>query len=844
MKTRRPERFIHTYNFIPCPEDGLGVAACIEPFRRESAITHALYDSTRHSGHVICTLKTHTEWFIPDARKIDTKGQHKTLGYFTLEDVSTNVRNGCREWDWNPTNPASDKTTPAIPGASLRGMIRSIFETATLSCFSVFDSGRLDFRIGFSPDVDDDNVGDDHNGKARYVPCRILSIDPNTGEAEVQLLNGWYAGDAESDPATSHAAHVPAYQNKVKNAEGPAPGWDQCNSLSSGIPVAAILTRKPERRPGRYQYRSVITSSIVSLLRRDDQASESSSEAKALEILKSSVAGLNGESGARHLIFGWLYRTGPNWREKKEERIFFDANAAFNSDESHTRPIAERLAEFRSHTGQCLTVAAVVMKFAHQHLADYADRNGKLIKPAIRKVPRLHGMGDPKPKPSDFIRERIGDVQIKSGDLFYALLEELNELQTIVHGLYPVGIPRLGHENTRGDLLPKDFYPCGRRHEICDECRKLDREADGRRKICGACMAQTACLCPACRVFGWTRDLTDRKDTAEQSDRIDAWAGHVRFSHGILNGITPKAAKRTLPPLGSPKPTMTGFYLQPKDGWETEKDTRWPPVTRNTSDRNPVAKLPAYRTTEAILKGRKQYRRRTAADYLHNGNVPAASNVNQTVHALPGDMEFKFRIDFDNLSDSELGALLFAIQLTVPEVWKDDAAKDQYYHALGHGKPLGMGRCSINVDQLVLDTVDRWTSWDAPATADSQPTVQEFIDRFTSQWDRICPPAGDVNPNMERPDKSGDSSSPLANSEDTKNNDLLKVRDSLVELLRLLPDDSANPIQYPPTPPKPNGNGVSFEWWKQAKLKGHQLPEAITERDEESERLPTDRNQL
>ncbi|MCL6548019.1 MAG: hypothetical protein K6T30_03820 [Alicyclobacillus sp.] len=161
------DRFIHPYNFVSLPERGLGAASEVEPFKRGPAAGHDRYDPQRFSGHLDCVLTTKTPWFIPDPRKRrrDEQREHDTLGYFTLDDVK----------EWKPDEPQADETRPAIPAASLRGMVRSVFEAATLSCFSVFDEGGLDFRIGFDPATE---RGDTQVPLGRrspeYLPVRVV----------------------------------------------------------------------------------------------------------------------------------------------------------------------------------------------------------------------------------------------------------------------------------------------------------------------------------------------------------------------------------------------------------------------------------------------------------------------------------------------------------------------------------------------------------------------------------------------------------------------------------------------------------------------------------------------
>lgn len=109
--------------------------------------SHADYKRGRRTGAITCSLRLLAPFFIPDPRKkryLDNG--HRLSGYFTLDPVPlvtpSSDENGSGagyEWKWDPKDPSQDATRPAIPGTSLRGMVRSIYETLTDSCFAVFD---------------------------------------------------------------------------------------------------------------------------------------------------------------------------------------------------------------------------------------------------------------------------------------------------------------------------------------------------------------------------------------------------------------------------------------------------------------------------------------------------------------------------------------------------------------------------------------------------------------------------------------------------------------------------------------------------------------------------------
>lgn len=81
------------------------------------------------TGHIVCELKAETPLFVSDSHAVKGKsGEHRTFRLFQVENEAGELE-------------------PALPATSLRGMVRSVFEAATNSCFAVFEgSRRLEYR--------------------------------------------------------------------------------------------------------------------------------------------------------------------------------------------------------------------------------------------------------------------------------------------------------------------------------------------------------------------------------------------------------------------------------------------------------------------------------------------------------------------------------------------------------------------------------------------------------------------------------------------------------------------------------------------------------------------------
>jgi CRISPR-associated protein (TIGR03986 family) len=186
-------------------------------------------------------------------------------------------------------------------------------------------------------------------------------------------------------------------------------------------------------------------------------------------------------------------------------------------------------------------------------------------------------------------------------------------------------------------------------------------------------------LCPICNMFGST-DLVKRENEKKKNIAI---SGKVYFGTGRLIKSSEELEKQSpLKILSSPKPSCTYFYLLAGD----------------------------YNKPDSRVRGRKLY-------YHHNSNqlqytrVKGDSkgdviidNQNVSIEALR-NYEFKSTIDFVNLSEYELGLLIFSLYLR-------NKREEKVFHKLGMGKPLGLGTVKIDINQeksFIINRKNRYT---------------------------------------------------------------------------------------------------------------------------------------
>ena len=177
-------------------------------------------------------------------------------------------------------------------------------------------------------------------------------------------------------------------------------------------------------------------------------------------------------------------------------------------------------------------------------------------------------------------------------------------------------------------------------------------------------------------------------------------ASRVFVSDGVLTPHQEKKVQKSLDNepqsilLSSPKPTTFQHYLV------------------QTSDEK--SKLKHYASQpyngqigETVIRGHKLYWHKPYQEI----EVPADSETQTSlVKPIDPEIEFTFTIYFENLSDVELGSLLWVLSLSSDksEQMKTGQDNEKYCFSLGMGKPLGMGEVKIEYDLHLSDRVQRY----------------------------------------------------------------------------------------------------------------------------------------
>ena len=230
-------------------------------------------------------------------------------------------------------------------------------------------------------------------------------------------------------------------------------------------------------------------------------------------------------------------------------------------------------------------------------------------------------------------------------------------------------------------------------------------------------------------VFGYV------KSKAVPDGKARAYAGRVRVSDAQLQPdqrdlwlapqpLTPKI-------LSGPKPTTFQHYLTQAQPDLIEVD--------RTRDNRPkyevrLADYASPTPQATVVRGHKLYWHKGAVSAKTISDQPGAIKANDTqrthIQPLRAGVKFTFRLDFDNLSPVELGALLWVL---------DVAADPQYRLSLGMGKPLGLGAVQITPRVQLIDRgrrygplfeADHWNSGrfvDDAVTSAARSAFEAFV---------------------------------------------------------------------------------------------------------------------
>jgi len=215
-------------------------------------------------------------------------------------------------------------------------------------------------------------------------------------------------------------------------------------------------------------------------------------------------------------------------------------------------------------------------------------------------------------------------------------------------------------------------------------------------------------------IFGYTPQ--------DKSDKREACAGRVFFSDAELtpgqDNIWFKPQSPIIKPkiLSSPKPTCFQHYL-----------TQQEPEQTQTLDH--YASPPPH---ETVIRGHKLYWHKPGAGLVEieesdEEKIRKAQKQYTRIKPVRENLNFTFKVRFENLRKHELGALLWALSLPGED-------GKEYLHKLGMGKPLGMGSVKIKPELHISSRPKRYailfSGNDWQRAEERQTEVDDFLNDF------------------------------------------------------------------------------------------------------------------
>ena len=279
----------------------------------------------------------------------------------------------------------------------------------------------------------------------------------------------------------------------------------------------------------------------------------------------------------------------------------------------------------------------------------------------------------------------INKIDIDNGVVFKK--EELKKDDTIIFktnekkaiDLAFSEVPRLKYKYSPLDLIPDKFKPCSNAKELCF----------------------------ACRLFGTIGDNTkSKKENDDSKSESFAVSSRIFITDALsLDTRDEKKEKELdrLRSLGEPHPTLLGFYLKYGD-----YDKR-------------------YDKGKYEIRGRKFYWHHTNKinagknweKYRNSIETKEDNKTNSKIYFLEPLQKFEFEINFRDLTEEELGILLYSIEVE----------EGKSLHKIGKAKAYGFGSCEIKVDKCLIETENKYFSFDKNNSY-KEYSKEEYIEKF------------------------------------------------------------------------------------------------------------------
>jgi CRISPR-associated protein (TIGR03986 family) len=610
---------------------------------------------------------------------------------------------------------------PYLSPTSIKGILRSAYEAVTNSRLSVF-TGHED-RLAYRVPTD--------NSK-RIYPAIVIQQDE--GKRVLKIL--------EAPDVLGDVGRLPRYKKNPASTERDKGAssmsltyYGTRNIPKSGDPVWVRLN------PGN-QYDKELPRNI-----RDNLPGEQilNNVVTLIHLHRNGSEPPVGEDWRK----GWVYISGANINGKIYERIFLEPENHQNSPQIVINQAIDKLWRELIHNYQK----------THEKAIKKREQEGISLEDYLGKEPGQTGYS-----------KHIYTAEAKEltpGTFCYVELKRQPNSSSLnandVVALSPVTISRRLYQ-----LPPKEFL---------DQSLKPAQTLDE--------------LSPADRVFGWVKQKQEDSVNNQGSYKGQLRIHEVKCETPEKDAIQPFDAPLPLAILGAPKPEQARFYLaKDKQGApladKTPKEQGYQEISQGLRGRKVYPhhrslpegywERPWQDRTQELKNGHYQEYRRPKKKTSRGEKEEQRDSQNRSVLAwVKSGTEFSLKIDVINLSDIELGALLYLLQLP-----------SEHYHRLGAGKPLGFGSVRL---EIVATSLRRGTDWQEFYQSllplpEQKIDLEEFITAFKTAVES----AGYGNKFEKVP---------------------------FIEAFMQAAKGFNNPIHYPRITPQPEPEGEAFKWFVQ-----------------------------
>lgn len=524
---------------------------------------------------------------------------------------------------------------------SVKGMLRAGYEAATNSRFGV-SAARADDRPGYRGPTRD---------AARLRPVLL-----------VQQEGTWKAQPCSTAHLPSPAPHGEPHSRHGHLQARDITGELTRTALAYHLKRFAtfgdaahveVLLRKVRNQKHNYTYNLVVD--IRATERRTDGGAGSVPElTERLSPTDHSHHALLADASWSET--GVVVRTGMGFKKKHDERVFINAGPLLD-----LAPGA--LVDYELLLDSYVAALCGQSNFAEAwDLVNEATRR-RFARWANRPTPLLAAGAE---KMSAVIRRRLAD-----GERLGLDLTDPTPAWAVVQGnmavsLQPAMVSRRLSAASTLDLLRPDLRPATR----------LDH------------------FSPACRVFGQVEQVEQQEDGQARRQGA-AYRGQLTVSavRPVRAELTAPLLDPWLPEQGAPKPANARLY-----GACDQIGTPYPATT---------ARGAMYQDGHGV-RGRKTFPSHGPGGLRPYRQEPAQNDqrrASQVLSAVAPGSVFAFDIDVINLSDVELGALMWLLTPTELAI-KDSTGRPQW--ALGRGRAFGFGGCVLEITSHDLRRGATW----------------------------------------------------------------------------------------------------------------------------------------